>query len=136
MGNGQSAEAPRRPANKLSKPRTNSSANPSSAKSGPESRRGSQSTVALNGSRYSLNVVEGKDANSEAGREEKKEKRRSYFRSKSAQPKESRLDIQNGANIDFLDPKDRWVGGKTATEEVEEEQLERSPHRYSLPAQP
>lgn len=105
MGNGQSAEAPRRPPNKLSKPRTNSSMSLLNSKStGPPSRRDSHMTTAANRQgKISLVVV----AEEKEQRESKQKKRLSIFRSKSAQPTSQSLQtkpehsqIDTGVNIE------------------------------------
>lgn len=88
MGNEQSVPAPRRPQNRLSKPRTNnnSSANLLNTKSAPQSRRNSIISTSASPikSRHSIVPVL---APEEPKKEEKQKKRRSLFRSKSAQPK-------------------------------------------------
>ena len=111
MGNNQSAPAPRRPPNKLSKPRTNnnSSTNLLNSKA-PQatSRRNSQTNNgAVANNRYStlslpLDVVVGEVA--EKPREEPQRKRMSLFRSKSSQPKAQELGIDTGIERTFVDP--------------------------------
>ncbi|PVH71287.1 hypothetical protein DL98DRAFT_107068 [Cadophora sp. DSE1049] len=97
MGNEQSVPAPRRPPNKLSKPRTNnnSSANLLNTKSAPPSRRNSiiSTSASPNKSRFSL--VPGLVPEDEKKKEEKQKKRRSLFRSKSAQPKSQYQDAES-----------------------------------------
>lgn len=99
MGNEQSAPTPRRrPANKLSKPRTNNHSNANlldRRASAPPSRRNSVST---NGSptknRDSAipdNVLEAIDGK----KEEKSRRRMSLFRSKSARPQSQTLDVSD-----------------------------------------
>ena len=109
MGNGQSVEAPRRPPNRLSKPRTNSSTNllNMAKPSGPPSRRNSQLNDAKRYSAMTADVVADEQIDERSPRQKK---RRSMFRSKSAQPKSEPLQIDTGVNIDFLDrsPVDNW----------------------------
>lgn len=97
MGNEQSVPAPSRPANKLSKPRTNnnSSANLLNTKSAPPSRRNSiiSTTASPNKSRFSLVPALGPE--DEKKKREKQKKRRSLFRSKSAQPKSQYQDAES-----------------------------------------
>ncbi|KAG0645091.1 hypothetical protein D0Z07_9101 [Hyphodiscus hymeniophilus] len=116
MGNGQSAEAPRRPPNRLSKPRTNSSTNLLNLKPGPPSRRNSQVINVKGRSNVSVDVIAVEDV--EKG-ESKQKKRMSLFRSKSAQPTSEPLQIDTGVDIDFLDRTsvDDWSTGRSVTNE-------------------
>lgn len=109
MGNENSTPAPPRPANKLSKPRTNSSLPLRSPV--PNSRRNSnlkESVSAFSkGQQSSLsvdNVVVDEDAR-KGGREapNKERKRMSIFRSKSSQARVSQLEIPRSHDIEFLD---------------------------------
>lgn len=105
MGNEQSVPEPRRPANKLSKPRTNSSVPPTSRTPAGINRRnstlGNVGISSVQHSSVSVDAVVG-----EAGRGRTKEvpaqrKRMSLFRSRSSQAK-SQMDITNGVEIDYL----------------------------------
>lgn len=102
-------EAPRRPPNRLSKPRTNSSTNLLNLKTtGSPSRRNSELNNAAK--RYSTVSVDVVAAEESEKRESTQKKRMSMFRSKSVQPKSEPLQIDTGVNIDFLDrsPVDNW----------------------------
>ncbi|KAH8594066.1 hypothetical protein B0O99DRAFT_595778 [Bisporella sp. PMI_857] len=100
MGNEQSAPGPRRQANRLSKPRTHSTAVPSNSRSpNPSSRRNSILQDVDNSNRFSTLPVEEPRVKTV---EEPKKKRLSLFRSKSSQSKDSQLDIKNGVHIDYL----------------------------------
>ncbi|KAG4444035.1 hypothetical protein IFR05_000495 [Cadophora sp. M221] len=106
MGNEQSVPAPRRPPNKLSKPRTNnnSSANLLNTKSAPQSRRNSIISTSASPikSRHSIvPVVPPEDGKK---KEEKQKKRRSLFRSKSAQPKNQYADAESEVEDLQADP--------------------------------
>ena len=118
MGNGQSAEAPRRPPNKLSKPRTNSTTNLLNLKTtGPPSRRNSKLNNGAHGySTVSVDLVGGEESER---RESTQRKRMSMFRSKSAQPKSEPLQIDSGVYIDFLErsPVDNWSTRGSITHE-------------------
>ncbi|KAH6665178.1 hypothetical protein B0J14DRAFT_492552 [Halenospora varia] len=105
MGNEQSAPTPRR-ANKLSKPRTNSSGNLlNTSPPGLQVRQESQSPASSpTKSRYSLVSVDGSgDTENER---DKKTKRRSLFRSRSSQTKTRarQLEINTGINFEFVEP--------------------------------
>ena len=91
---------PRRPPNKLSKPRTNSSTNLLNLKTtGPPSRRNSKLNDGAHGySTVSVDLVGGEESER---RESTQRKRMSMFRSKSAQPKSEPLQIHSGVHIDF-----------------------------------
>lgn len=126
MGNNQSAEAPRKPPNRLSKPRTNTSGSthgstPSllAPKLAAASRRNSQTRHEPNpNDRYSraysvISPVEAivDEAGEQRGRGVQTQwKRLSIFRSKSAQPTVPQLDIVSGVNIEYTDatPVDRY----------------------------
>lgn len=110
MGNEQSAPAPRRPPNKLSKPRTNNStANLLETKKlPPPSRRNSISTNASptkeRWSRPPGDVLAGEAVPVE---ESKPKKRLSLFRSKSAQPQSKStisLPLDTGIESQFVTP--------------------------------
>ncbi|TVY56189.1 hypothetical protein LCER1_G002504 [Lachnellula cervina] len=108
MGQEQSAPAPRRATNKLSKPRTNSSGNLISKIPGPPpSRQNSQSN---NGSpaksRNSLLLPDTIVGEVEEKKEGKSRKRMSLFRSKSsrAQAKLKTLEVDTGVEREFVDP--------------------------------
>ena len=140
MGNEQSVPEPRRPANKLSKPRTSSSVPPTSrAYAGINRRNSTLDNVGISSvqhSSLSVDAVAG-----EAGRGRTREvptqrKRMSIFRSKSSQAR-SQLDITNGVHIDYLnespvrspvDGLDRWSRNSSAVE------LKREP-QWAAPAQ-
>lgn len=134
MGNEQSTPAPRGPRNKLSKPRTNSSANASSLKIGvTPSRRNSQSEhVGISNNRYSsisVDMVTSEAAEKQPeGRAQRK--RSIIFRSRSAQPKVQQLDIGSAADIDFIEsPVEGWSRRNSVIEDV-------GAHRqYSVPVQ-
>ena len=106
MGNEQSVPAPRRPPNKLSKPRTNnhSSANLLNTKSAPASRRNS---ITVHGpptkSRYSVPPVE-LPPDTVDKKEDAQKKRRSIFRSKSAQPRSRRLGAESNVEKGSAEP--------------------------------
>lgn len=110
MGNTQSAEAPRKPPNRLSKPRTNSSTpNLLITKTPSASRRNSlSSNVSPPNNPYSTaSVVE--PAVSEAPEkvvkdELKQRKRTSIFRSKSAQEHVPQMEIVRAGQSDFPEP--------------------------------
>src|SRR5271170_8082438 len=91
MGNTQSAEAPRKPPTKLTKPRTNTSTSNLLATSSAPSRRGSTLSlpVARNKRSSTVSLVEvitdGEDITLKSKTGSRKQ-RRSLFRSKSAQP--------------------------------------------------
>jgi hypothetical protein len=110
MGNTQSAPAPRRPPNKLSKPRTNNSSTanlPSTKTPLVTGRHDSQSNHGFASvSRYSIVSVDGVVGNaSEKLREESQRKRMSLFRSNSSQPKIlQELEIDTGVERGFVDP--------------------------------
>lgn len=107
MGNEQSVPAPRRPPNKLSKPRTNnnSSANLLSTKSAPASRRNSVTTNnSPTKTRYSIVPVELPPEPVERKKEETQKKRRSLFRSKSAQPKSQRHEPESDVGKESAEP--------------------------------
>jgi hypothetical protein len=132
MGNEQSAPALRGPRNKLSKPRTNSSANTLNPKgSGVTGRRNSQSEhVQIQSKRYgtiSVDAVVG-----EAGEKlrDPLRTRTGMFRPKSTQPKVQPLDIGSAANIDYIEsPKEGWSRRNSAMDDLGE-------HRhYSVPVQ-
>ncbi|KAL2062037.1 hypothetical protein VTL71DRAFT_6303 [Oculimacula yallundae] len=98
MGNEQSVPARGRGGpNKLSKPRTNnnSSANLLNTKSAPPTRRNSTVSVSASPtkSRYSFVPVSVPEDNKK--KDEKHKKRRSLFRSKSAQPKRQQQDAES-----------------------------------------
>ena len=102
-------EAPRRPPNRLSKPRTNSSANILNLKTtGSLSRRNSELSNAAK--RYSTVSVDVVDAEEAETREPTQRKRMSLFRSKSMQPKSEPLQIDTGVDVEFLErsPIDNW----------------------------
>jgi len=106
MGNTQSAPTPRRPPNKLSKPKTNSSTpNLLSSKfSTALSRRNSQtSNVAALGSHYSKSVdaVVG-ETTEKLTDESTSRKRMSLFRSMIPQGKALPLDINSGVESEFV----------------------------------
>ncbi|KAH7311121.1 hypothetical protein BKA65DRAFT_163961 [Rhexocercosporidium sp. MPI-PUGE-AT-0058] len=109
MGNEQSVPAPRRPQNRLSKPRTNnnSSANLLNTKSAPPSRRNSIISISASPtkSRYSIvPVLVPEEKKKEEKKEEKRKKRRSLFRSKSAQPKSQYRDAESEVEDVSADP--------------------------------
>ena len=102
-------EAPRRPPNRLSKPRTNSSTNLLNLKStGPPSRRNSD--LDNGAKRYSTMSIDVLAVEESENREKTQKKRRSMFRSQSAQPMSTPLHIDTGVNVDFLErsPVDNW----------------------------
>ncbi len=121
MGNEQSAPLPRRPPNKLSKPRTNnnSTSNLLSAKtSNPTTRQSSVSAnVSSTRSRYStilVEVVPG-EAGENRNEETTQRKRMSLFRSKNSQDRlKLQLDVSvetHSAEPSLLDqPDPRWSG--------------------------
>ncbi len=91
MGNTQSAETPRRPPTKLTKPRTNTSTSNLLAISSALSRRSSTLSLPVaRNKRSSTASIEGVSADGEDGALKSKTgsraQRRSLFRSKSAQP--------------------------------------------------
>jgi hypothetical protein len=142
MGTEQSAPAPRGPRNKLSKPRTNSSANTANSKSpGPPSRRNSQlNDVSISNNRYStmsLDVVIGEVG--EKRIEEPQRKRMSIFRSKSSQTKVQQLEINSAANIDYLESADRWSRinsrSNSVTEDLREQRHNSAPMQSMQPLQ-
>jgi hypothetical protein len=119
MGNEQSAPMPRRPPNKLSKPRTNnnSTSNLLSTKtSNPTTRQNSFSTnnASPERTRYSVILVE--EVAGEAGEKRKEEttqrKRMSLFRSKTSQDKPKlRLEVSvetHSAEPSPLDQPNPW----------------------------
>lgn len=132
MGNEQSAPAPRGPRNKLSKPRTNSSANTSNSKgSGVTSRRNSQSEhVEVPSNRYSTISVDAVVGEAGEKQRDPQRKRTSMFRSRSTQPKTQQLDIGSAANIDYIEsPKEGWSRRNSVIQDAGE-------HRhYSVPVQ-
>ena len=100
MGNEQSTPAPRRPTNKLSKPKTNSSTNtPTTKTSQPPSRRnsllGNVGRLSNKQSTLSVDAIDGEE------RQQKQRKRMSMFRSKTSQP--AQLEIKSGVEIDHID---------------------------------
>jgi hypothetical protein len=102
-------EAPRRPPNRLSKPRTSSSTNLLNLKTtGPPSRPNSE--LDNGAKRYSAMSIDVVPVEESANREKTQKKRRSMFRSQSAQPKSAPLHIDTGVNVDFLErsPIDTW----------------------------
>ena len=110
MGNGQSAEAPRRPPNKLSKPKTNVTTTTllNLKTAGPPTHRNSQLNDGAN--KYSTVFIDAEAKEEHENRESKQKKRMSMFRSKSAQPKAEPLQINTGVDIEYLDrsPMDNW----------------------------
>jgi hypothetical protein len=128
MGNGQSATtSPRRPTNKLSKPKTNS--NVPGVKSGPQSRRTSQANVALADTGFSLAALEA-ELGGAASQEGSPRKRTSIFRTKTdaSQPHIDDVDI---GHVESLD---NWVSrsNSLATDVASDKPI--SPYRYSCPA--
>lgn len=116
MGNEQSAPTPRRrPANKLSKPRTNNHSNANlldRRTSAPPSRRNSVSTAngptKVRDSVIPDNVLEAID-----GKEGKSRRRMSLFRSKSARPQsqtlDGNIDVASSVEPSLVDePTHRW----------------------------
>lgn len=136
MGNEQSTPAPRGPRNKLSKPRTNSSVNtPNSKTPGILSRRNSQAEhVGVANNRYSTASVAAVvgEAGERRPEENTQRKRRSLFRSKSAQPNTQQLDIGSGVNIEYLEsPTVGWSRTNSVIEEPREQrQFNVSGERY------
>jgi hypothetical protein len=136
MGNEQSTPTPRGgPRHKLTKPRTNSSANASNVKgSAPPSRRNSQSNhVGISNNTYSTLSVD--KVVREAGEkrdESKQRKRMSIFRSKSSQPKVQQLDIGSAANINYLEqsPLDNWTRNIPGPEDLSERHCSVPLERY------
>lgn len=109
MGNEQSVPAPhRRPANKLSKPRTNSSA-PIPKSPIPNSRQ--NSSLFLDSVGSSKVQTSSLSVNLDGQTGKKKEKRTSIFRSKSSQAKVPQLEITNSANIDYLNDSPQRIPG-------------------------
>jgi len=136
MGNEQSAPAPRAPRNKLSKPRTNSSANTSGSKSSgiskTQGRRNSQSDhVGISNNRYSTVSVDAVfgGAGEKRRDESTRRKRMSIFRLKSSQAKIQQLEVGSGVSIDYLDPEDRWSRSNSVTEDL------RDQRHYSAPVE-
>ncbi len=147
MGNEQSAPTPRRPANKLSKPRTNNHSNPNlldRRASAPASRRNSIST---NDSpiktRDSAIPVDALGAEAVEGRKEQRTRRRmSLFRSKSAKPQSRQEEAtieQDRSSVEPspIEPTHRWSreprvrGNSVATQSSVEPSLNDLPLKWS-----
>ncbi|KAG9233745.1 hypothetical protein BJ875DRAFT_511365 [Amylocarpus encephaloides] len=103
MGSEQSAPTPRRGQNKLSKPRTNSSANLLKDVPKIPSRESSQNTTSPRRSRYSLFSDDSQRGHGDEGKETRR-RRRSIFRSKSSQARNRVLEINSGVDTEFVNP--------------------------------
>lgn len=151
MGNEQSAPTPRRPTNKLSKPRTNNHSNanvPDRRASAPVSRRNSVYSLSTNGSPTKTrdSTIPAELGETEPIRkEEKSRKRMSLFRSKSAKP-QSRMPEEDTNVVKsivepdpFEPPSHRWSrdprarGHSFTAQPIVEPtaSFEQPPHRWS-----
>lgn len=104
MGNTQSAEAPRRPSTKLTKPRTNTSTTNLLGISSAPSRRTSNLDLAVAANKCSstLSTDAVHSGGSDAvvkGKPGSHPKRRSFFRSKSAQAESTSRVEENSSNV-------------------------------------
>ncbi len=109
MGNEQSVPAPRRPPNKLSKPRTNNNSNanllPTRASAPPSRRNSIATSVSPTKNRHSVvppEVLIGEAV--DKPKEEPLKKRLSLFRSKSAQPKTTKHDADSEVDKGSVEP--------------------------------
>jgi len=143
MGNEQSAPAPRRPGNKLSKPKTNSSL-PIRPTPAAENRRSSVvNEVGISKIQYSSLSVDA--VVSEAGGkgdEPTKKKRMSIFRSRSSLARASQLDIASGVNIEYLNESptrspavgtDEWSRNSSVVDFKQQQYYNAPPQRYDSP---
>src|SRR4051794_22917618 len=126
MGNGQSAQAPRRSSNRLSKPRTNAAANLSSLKPGVQGHPGSQSNAI-----WHSFVSEGGAEDRAARSESRGWKQPRILRSKSTPPKELKLDTDSEIDTEYSETLSRRPSSSSRALEVGED-IPGSPQSYGL----
>jgi hypothetical protein len=121
MGNGQSTPAPRRPSNKLSKPRTNSVGNLTTQKLVSQSFCDSQPNIL----RY--NEASGEATVGEAAGQEDISGTQTRTQGNASQ-----LDSNSTMDNDYFDALDRWSMSNSRAVDAEEDRLVPQ-HRYNLP---